>query len=1200
MKKFIIIDHSLQDLQGHHFECSVSVAQSAKKLNFEPIIIANKNFSPVFYPEDIRVISQFEVDWFDNPTKKLNKFQQKIKTLIDTLHDFNFDKNWQKYQQKFDYQLFKLKLTQPKTRVLLEKIEGSLFRLGEWIKADIKLLKFIPFSHTAWGILKIIWGLIKFAFTIINKIIQKILTKFIKVNHQTFRESLEVTLNSLQLTSEDHIFIHTLSIEQLEELLYLLQSQNLAQIPKYHIMLRRDVDDCLVKNAQGIGIKACLTQFYQCQFYSQKVRFYTDTPQLIDRYNSLSPIRFIEIPVPFRQEKLAENKVEKEANQSLHLVYLGDARIEKGYLYLPNIVKDLYKDYLATKKLRITIQSNFNISSGENGILKSRLILEQYPEDMVKIIKNAMKTEEYYQLLMSADLLVIPYDNNSYRHRTSGVLTESLAGGKPVIVPANTWLASQIDDTRGVIYYHPQDISKKIIQVINNIHDYQKNAQAFSVNWCQKHSPDTLMDCLLSPVNFSDNLGEIDDNQDNSIAQVNQPHFLFIIQLDRAAPLRDRILQLDTIGQIMLSHIEYLSSFHSKISVIIYDLTSPLILDDRDSEFNQVKEMLGNYKFVQTWLIKIANTPQFMANLDKEKYFQNCHNNQQSLTRKLIDINSLVIPDSLSNYLQNQTFNHIFLDNITSQILISKLGLNNIPIICQVSQLESYKYAIENNQEIALDELKQELDLLRKTQVIFTTQPYLIEKLKNESLSLIAYQLPKFYPLNSRQNLIKNSKIINFIWGDNKTEYHNIINNILSQEIKDTQKVSLNGKSLSDLEKNKTKKIAILYPWGDILERKAGASQRVGLLIDYLQEKNCHIWLFTTGEEKDLLLDNIRYTFYEQNVDNLDLVKPINNDDEVRENNLTLTQDWRLKMYHQFDNDDNFQTWIENIVDWADIVILEYPFWGKIVSKICQEKKVKLIITAHDILCKQVSENTDIYQTLLTEEINSLTQANHIISVSIEDQNFLKQWGVNSQVILNPVNLNIANLAKKNITINHQEKWLNLYPWLEEYYCLFVGSGHFPNLEAVKEIKNIASMYQEKKCNPPCKFIVIGSCCPPENQDNFISLGKVESDLLILAYQQAKLIIVPLLSGTGSSLKIAEAMSFGKVIIGTKIAFRGYNIDHQIHGIIEDNLRLYPDSIEKLLNNQELLVSIGNNAKNFANNYDYQILYQGYLELIEN
>lgn len=1204
MKRFIIIDHSLQDLQGHHYECSLSVAEAAKRRGYQPIIIANKNFSSSLYPDNIKVISVFKVDWFNNSTQKLNLIQKQLNNFINHQKDISFIDWIKDYQEKINYQIFKLKLTQPKARGFLDKLEGSLFRLSQWIKDDINLIKYIPFSNTLWGIFKIIFGVIRFSFKILNKIIDKVIKRLVIIENSSFINTFSKTINYLRLTPDDHIFIHTLSIEQLEEILSYLREKDLKNLPQYHIMLRRDIDDYLVKNAQGIGLKACLTQFYQCQLFPNKVKFYTDTQQLVDRYNSLSAVKLIEIPVPFRQEILQQNIVSKIKNQPLHLVYLGDARIEKGYLYLPNIVADLWEDYLVTKKVKITIQSNFNINTGEKGILASRLKLEEYPQDMVKVIKNPMTTEEYYQLLISADLLVIPYDVSSYRYRTSGVLTESLAAGKPVIIPANSWLASQVDENRGGIYQHPQEISETIIKVINNISEYQKNAQEFSIDWRKKHSPDSLIDCLLSEVNFSEILSSKSESKEEILPLVNKPKILAIIR-------GDNLLTLDTHGQVIISHLQYLSELGYRIYLIVYSFNFKFHEDSCYNFEQKINSILSYCEFENIWFLKLGKSPQFIKELNQQKYFRNIYHNQITFTRNLIDINSLLIPDSLINDLQKENLDSIFINSITNQVLVDKMGLNNLPIICQVSNLESYHYAMINNQEIDQEELKKEFSLFAQVKVIITNHQHHSQKIVNYHPHLLAYSLPSFNNLVSQNNSLKNSKVIDFIWGNRKAKYQQIIN--------DTLKVAFGDCIVKNNLSEGGKKIAILYPWEDILERKAGASQRVGLLIDYLQEKGNSVWLFTIGEEKELILDNVRYSFYDQNFEYLELIKQVytnsytslintNRLKEVDSNNLNdsdkeedsfqqIAEDWRLSMYNQFCFDDNFKKWIEKIIDWADIVILEYPFWGKTVSKICQEKNVKLIITAHDILCQQVSVNYPIYQILLAEEISSLKTANQVVCVSKEDQEFLTKWGIKSKVIPNPVNLNLA-VKEKGID-NDQKKWFNLYPWLTENYCLFVGSGHFPNLEAIKEIKQIASNYREKKVKIPCKFIIIGSCCEEENNDNFISLGKVDIELLTIVYQQAKLILAPMLSGTGSSLKIMEAMSFGKVILGTKIGFRGYDIDNKIQAIIEDELTKYPDIISQLLMDNELLDYIGKNAQSLAKNYDYRQLYSNYLGLID-
>jgi glycosyltransferase involved in cell wall biosynthesis len=1178
--KFIIIDPSLCDLQGHHYECSVSVATAAQKRGYEAIIITNKNFSTYLYPQNIKIIPEFEVDWFNNSTKKLTLTQQKIKNITDSLLGFNLQQIILDYQHKLNYQIFKLKLTKPKAKLFLEKVEGSTSRLITWMKKDVNLIQYIPFANTLWGLLKIIWGLIRFFLNLIFKNLRKIWLKFFTIKNLTFSESINKIIQQLQPTAQDHIFIHTLGIEQLEALFPILINSDTSNLPQYHLMLRRDIDDPLVKNAPGIGIYACLNQFYQSQLFPKKVRFYTDTLPLIERYNSLSPIKFLEIPVPFRQEKLIANinqKKDRKENELIHLVYLGDARSEKGYLHLPQIVEDLWQDYLANKKVRMTIQSNLSIEGGEAGILAARLKLEQYADNQVTVIKETMDTEEYYQLLASADLVIIPYELNSYKYRTSGVLTESLAAGKPVIVPAHSWLATQVDETRAGIYQQPKDISKTIIQVINNLDYYQKNAQAFSLKWREKHSADNLINCLLSEPKFEE-VSISFSQKNNQIVSDNQ--VLLVINGDSLLNYREE-------AQVCLSYLQYFFQLEFQISIVFYFLDNNYYNQVPDELIQRLKSLISSYNITKSYcLTQVDECPQFLDDLSQDQYLEEVYKNQASFTRSLVYINSLLIPDSLINYLKGQTLDLIVIDSIISKILVNNLGLQNIPLICQVTDFQSYKYALINQHDINQQEWQKEQNLFSEVNLILTINPVHMDKLKTINPHLVVYSLPNSYQLEAFPALMNDSLRL-------------LIKKPITPHYPHQQK----------------HKIAVLYPWEDILERKAGASQRVGLLLDYLAKENNYIWVFTVGAEKECLINQIRYNFYEQNFNEFELVKQVYSSSysalinsnqltqsESKINQLTNAQelakvkeDWRLSMYYQFRFDPNFQAWIKKIVDWADVVILEYPFWAKNVAEICQAKGVKLVLTAHDLIYQQVPKNSPIRQILLAEEISSLQRADQVITVSEDDQKLLKNYQIDSVVIPNPVKFNSLELDNLD---EIKANYLKTYSWLEENYCLFVGSGHFPNLEAVQNIKQIAQDYQKISQKIDCKFVVVGSCCSPENFGNFIALGKVEFELLNLIYQQAKLILAPMSSGTGSSLKVMEAMSYGKVILGTKIAFRGYPIKVDQEVIIADNFLDYPSIIQQLLSNQQQLLAMGKQAQQLAKNYDYRQLYQSYLDII--
>jgi glycosyltransferase involved in cell wall biosynthesis len=190
-------------------------------------------------------------------------------------------------------------------------------------------------------------------------------------------------------------------------------------------------------------------------------------------------------------------------------------------------------------------------------------------------------------------------------------------------------------------------------------------------------------------------------------------------------------------------------------------------------------------------------------------------------------------------------------------------------------------------------------------------------------------------------------------------------------------------------------------------------------------------------------------------------------------------------------------------------------------------------------------------------------------------------------VIPNPVNFPDQQMLN-NASIEDRIKMK-----IKDNFCLFVGSQHTPNLEAVQQIRHLA------KLTPSVQFIIVGSCCQSEENKNFFALGKVSQETLVYLYQQASLILSPLLSGTGSSLKIVEAMAYGKVLLGTAIAFRGYPVTSGVNCLIEDDFFRYPTLIKQVLNELDTMTKIGDNAKQFAQNYDYRTLYQSYVKLIK-
>ncbi len=83
----------------------------------------------------------------------------------------------------------------------------------------------------------------------------------------------------------------------------------------------------------------------------------------------------------------------------------------------------------------------------------------------VTFLQETLSTDAYYRLLGQADAVLLPYDAKIYRSRSSGVLTEALAAGKPVVVTENTWLSDQMTAFGGGVICRsgdPADLARAI------------------------------------------------------------------------------------------------------------------------------------------------------------------------------------------------------------------------------------------------------------------------------------------------------------------------------------------------------------------------------------------------------------------------------------------------------------------------------------------------------------------------------------------------------------------------------------------------------------------------------------------------------------------------------------------------------------------------------------------------------------------
>ena len=295
--------------------------------------------------------------------------------------------------------------------------------------------------------------------------------------------------------------------------------------------------------------------------------------------------------------------------------------------------------------------------------------------------------------------------------------------------------------------------------------------------------------------------------------------------------------------------------------------------------------------------------------------------------------------------------------------------------------------------------------------------------------------------------------------------------------------------------------------------------------------------------------------------------------------------------------DPEFRRLTADVVAQSDAVLLEYTFWGSPVLTLSRRLGRKSIVTAHDVLADQVKQTPWLRKLTFREEVRTLRAADDAVCVSPDDQVTFGRAGVRSVVIPHGIDSAHSRPYRSEPGL-HQELEGRIGVQIPHgTLCLFVGSSFAANVTAVSAIREFARRSRADG-GQPMTFIVVGGCCLPEVDQNFVACGQVDEATLGLAYRVADAVLIPLTSGTGASVKTIEAMARGKVVVGTTTAFRGWAVSPGLDCLVCDDMTSYCDVVRQVCRDPARRQQLETNARRFAEGFDYRRTNTRYVEMI--
>jgi glycosyltransferase involved in cell wall biosynthesis len=159
-------------------------------------------------------------------------------------------------------------------------------------------------------------------------------------------------------------------------------------------------------------------------------------PVLLNPINRLLALSAVAAEDP-RQARLLKNRVT--------FGYFGEAREEKGFLLLPEIIEQLLEQY-QPDRIQFCIQVGATPHNENARISGARMRLRELATTYAKWNTILLHDQfpdmaSYYNAMASCDAVLLPYTTRAYAVRGSGVALESLALGIPIVVTPGTDMA---------------------------------------------------------------------------------------------------------------------------------------------------------------------------------------------------------------------------------------------------------------------------------------------------------------------------------------------------------------------------------------------------------------------------------------------------------------------------------------------------------------------------------------------------------------------------------------------------------------------------------------------------------------------------------------------------------------------------------------------------------------------------------------
>lgn len=196
------------------------------------------------------------------------------------------------------------------------------------------------------------------------------------------------------------------------------------------------------------------------------------------------------LPIPF-----GATREGAETRGRVRLGFFGYSKSDKGFHLLPRAIELCRRQGLDADFV-IQIQH----SGWEAATIEADRALRARND--VDLIDGVLNSDDFAAWTDRIDVMLLPYDPASFGLRGSGIFTESVAAGRPVVASAGTFAAKCIErgDAEGEIFapHDSEQLAGAILRILPRLGQCRARAKKIAESFAWRHSPDAYVEVLLA------------------------------------------------------------------------------------------------------------------------------------------------------------------------------------------------------------------------------------------------------------------------------------------------------------------------------------------------------------------------------------------------------------------------------------------------------------------------------------------------------------------------------------------------------------------------------------------------------------------------------------------------------------------------------------------------------------------------------